>query len=64
MFWTYITSIAITVEVRKNGNPTQNHSGLNARKAIIANSDTKDITQYIPLDFLDSLMSLLLYAQN
>lgn len=55
---TYITSIAITVDVRKNGRQIQNHSGLITRKPIITINETKDMIQYIPFDFFASLIVL------
>lgn len=52
----YITSIARTVEVRKNGSPTQNQAGFTANKIIVRIKETADIAQYKPLDLFVSLI--------
>ncbi len=54
----YMISMAKTVDVKKNGRQTQNHSGFISRKPTITINETKDMIQYNPFDFFASLIIL------
>ena len=57
----YIASKANTRLVNENGKTTQNHSGNTTKKPIIIRVDTKNIIQYLAVDFFSVFVSMLFY---